>query len=101
MQFEGCAEPLRTITAIWSGSEWSCLLLRLVLQDAFSEVTKIYPPLKLLRVFVNDTAAFLMGKNEEKAEMAKKVMKSLREGVGGGWFGHCRSLRMERKERVR
>ena len=30
MQFEGCvAEPLRTITAILPGSEWSCLLLRI------------------------------------------------------------------------
>ena len=71
-----------------------------MLQDAFSEVTKIYPPLKLLRVFVDDTTALLMGKNEEKAEMAKKVMKSLREEVEKKWFKHCRSLRMERKERV-
>ena len=48
VQFEGCAaEPLRSITAILSGSKWSCLLLRIVLQDALSEVTKIYPPLKL------------------------------------------------------
>ena len=43
-QFEGCvAEPLQTITAILPGSMWSCLLLRSVLQDASSEVTKIYP----------------------------------------------------------
>ena len=42
VQFEGCvAEPLRTITAILPGSKWSCLLLRIVLQDALSEVTKI------------------------------------------------------------
>ena len=39
VQFEGCvAEPLRTITAILPGSKWSCLLLRIVLQDALSEV---------------------------------------------------------------
>ena len=48
VQFEGCAlEPLRTITAILPGSKWSCLLLRIVLQDALSEVTQFYPPLKL------------------------------------------------------
>ena len=41
------AEPLRTIMAILPGSKWSCLLLRIVLQDALSEVTKNYPPLKL------------------------------------------------------
>ena len=34
-------------TAILSGSEWSCLLLRVVLQDALSEVTKNCPSLKL------------------------------------------------------
>ena len=51
VQFEGCAaERLTTITAILPGSKWSCLLLRIVLQDALSEVTKIYPSLKL-RVF--------------------------------------------------
>ena len=43
VQFEGCvAEPLQTITAIFPGSKWSCLLLRIVLQDALSEVTKVY-----------------------------------------------------------
>ena len=51
VQFEGCAaEPLRTITAILLRSKWSCLRLRMALQDALSEVIEIYPPLKL-RVF--------------------------------------------------
>ena len=77
MQFEGSvAEPLRTITAILPGSRWSCLLLRIVLLDAFSEVTNIYPPLKL-RVFADDITALLMEKYEEVAEMAKKVTKWL------------------------
>ena len=75
VQFEGCAaEPLTTITAILPGSKWSCLLLHIVLQDALSEVTKIYPSLKL-RVFVDDITALVKGKNNEVAEMAKKVMK--------------------------
>ena len=83
MQFEGCvAEPLRTITAILPGSKWSCLFLRIVLQDALSEVTKFYPPLKL-RVFVDDITALLMEKNKEVAEMAKKVMKRLRAPLMG------------------
>ena len=64
VQFDRCAaEPLQTITAILSGSKWSCLLLRIVLQDALSEVTKIYPPLKL-RVFLDDIAALLMKKKK-------------------------------------
>ena len=45
---------------------------------ALSEVTKNSPPLKL-RVFVDDITALLMGKNWEVAEMAKKVMKKLKE----------------------
>ena len=54
VQFEGCAaEPLQTIPAILPGSKWSCLLLRIVLQDALSEVTKFYPSLKM-RTFVDD-----------------------------------------------
>ena len=79
VQLEGCvAEPLQTITAILPGSKWSCLLLRVVLQDALSEVTKFYPPLKL-SVFVDDITALLMRKNMEVAETAKKVMRKLRE----------------------
>ena len=81
MQFEGCAaEPLPTITATLPGSKWSCLLLRVVLQDALSEVTKNCPPLKL-RVFVDDITALLIVKNREVTAMAKKVMKKLREEV--------------------
>ena len=78
---EGCAaEPLRTITAILPGSKWSCLLLRIVLQDALSEVIKNIPPLKL-RVFVDDITALVKGRNKEVAEMAKKVMKKLKVEV--------------------
>ena len=81
MQFEGCvAVLLQTNTAILPGSKWSCLLLRIVLQDALSEVTKIYQPLKL-RVFVDDITALLIGRNKGVAEMAKKVMRKLKEEV--------------------
>ena len=61
-------------------SKWSCLLLRIVLQDALSEVTKIYSPLKW-RVFVGDITALLIGENRAVAEMAKNVMKKLKEEV--------------------
>ena len=71
VQFEGCvADPLQTMSAILPGSKWSCLLLRIVLQDALSEVTKVYPSLKL-RVFVHDITALVKGRNQEVAEMAK------------------------------
>ena len=46
-----------------------------MLQDALSEVIKIYPPLKLM-VFVDDIPAPV---KEVVAEMAKKVMKKLKE----------------------
>ena len=81
VQFEGCvAEALQTITAILLGSKWSYLLLRIVLQDALSEVTKIFPPLKL-RVFVDDITAFLKRRNKELVEMAKKVLKNSKKEV--------------------
>ena len=40
----------------------------------------IYSPLKF-RVFLDGITALLQGKNREVAEMAKKVMKRLREEV--------------------
>ena len=77
VQFEGCVtEPLTTITAILPWCKWSCLLLRIVLQDALSEVSKIFTPSKL-RFFVEDITAIVKRKNKEVAEMAKKVMKKL------------------------
>ena len=54
--------------------------MRIVLQDALSEVTKIYSPLKW-RVFVGDITALLFGENRAVAEMAKNVMKKLMEEV--------------------
>ena len=51
---EGCvAEPLQTITVIFPASKRSCLLLRIVLQDALREVMKVYPRMKL-EVCVDD-----------------------------------------------
>ena len=41
------ADPLRTITAVRLGSNWNCPLLRIVLQDALSEVAKVCPLVKL------------------------------------------------------
>ena len=74
VQFEGCAaEPLRTITAILPGSKWNCLLLRIVLQDALSEVTKIYSSLKLRVFLVDDITALVKGGNKEVAKIAQKM----------------------------
>ena len=70
VQFEDVSGPSLHLVR----SKWSCLLLRIVLQDALSDVAKIYPPLKL-RVFVDDSTALLMGNNNEVAEMRKKVMR--------------------------
>ena len=64
------------------GSKWCCLLLRIVLHDALSEVTKIYSTLKpCVFLWMNDITALVKGKNKEVAEMAKKVMKKLKEEV--------------------
>ena len=45
-----------------------------------SEVTNNYLVLKL-RVFVDDITALVKGRNQEVAEMAKMVMKKLKEEV--------------------
>ena len=81
VHFEGCvAEPLQTMTAFLTGFQWSCLLLRIVLQDAQSEVTKIYPLLKL-RVFVDDITTFTNGR---KMEVGGDGRGASEEGGGGG-----------------
>ena len=54
------------------------MLLRIVLQDALSEVTKIYPSLKL-RVVVDDISALLMEKNREVAEIEEIERGSRRQ----------------------
>ena len=100
MQFEGCvAEPLQTITAIFPGSKWSCLLLRIVLQDALSVVANIYSSLKL-RVLVDEITALVKGRNKDVAEMAKKVMKKLKEEVEKKGL-KLSATEMARKERAR
>ena len=62
------------------GSTWSCLLLRIVLQDALSEVMKVCPPLKL-RVFVDDIGAFMKGRNKVLPGIAEEVLRSMKMEV--------------------
>ena len=82
------------------GSKWSCLLLRIVLQDALSEAVNICLPLKL-RVFVDDITALVMGRNKEVAEMAKKVDEEVQRRILTQRASNCQFLRMARKERAR
>ena len=67
---ESAAEAPQTMTAILPGSKWSCLLQRIVLQDALSEVTKIDPPLEL-RVFVDDNRT-IEGKKKKWRKWQRK-----------------------------
>ena len=55
---------------------------RIVLQDALSEVTKIYPPLKL-RVFVDDITALLTGRNQVFGGEGGKSAEEVERGSGG------------------
>ena len=50
----------KTVTAIFLGSKWRCLLLDIVLQDTLDDVMKMYPPVKL-KVLVDDVTAFMEG----------------------------------------
>ena len=63
------------VRAILPGSESSCVLLRIVLQDALSEVMKVLK----LKVFVDDITAFLEGRNKELAGIAEKVLTSMKK----------------------
>ena len=48
VEFECCvAEPLQAITAILLKLKWSCLFLRIVLQDALSGIVTVYPTTSL------------------------------------------------------
>ena len=51
-----------------------------MLQDVTSEVAKVYLPLRL-NVFVDDTTAFMEGRNKELACVAEKVLKSKKSDV--------------------
>ena len=41
------ANPLQKITAILPRSKWSVLLLRIVMQEAMSDVLNVYPQLRM------------------------------------------------------
>ena len=74
VQFKGCAvEPLQTITATISGSKWSCLPLRIVLQDALSEVTKHHPHL-------NDITALLAHRTKNEMQQLSLFGRVMAEG---------------------
>ena len=57
-----------------------CLLLRIVLQDALDEVTKIYPLLKL-RVFVDGITA-LDGQEQGSGRNGKEGYEEVERGFG-------------------
>ena len=67
-----CSRQL--LTAILFGSKFSCLLLRIVLQDVLCEVMKVSPLLKL-KIFVDGITAFMEGRNKELVGMAEKILK--------------------------
>ena len=80
VQFEGCVarrcRPLRKFC--WVKLE--LLILRMVLQDALSEVVKRYPPMNM-KVFADDITACLEGRNKELPEIAEKVLTTRRMEV--------------------
>ena len=68
-------------------SKWTCLLQRIVLQDALNEVMKVYPLMKP-KACVDDIRAFMEVRNEELRGVTEKVLRETfwecckREGVG-------------------
>ena len=53
------------------GPKWSCLHLHIVLEDALSDVLKVYLPMEL-NLFVDDITACLDVRNKELAEVRKR-----------------------------
>ena len=98
VQLEGCGRAVTDHLGHPARSKWSCS--RIVLQDALSEVVKIYPPLKL-RVLVDDITALVKGRNKEVADMAKKVMQKLKKRKLKRKASLRQSRKMVRKERAR
>ena len=76
VQFEGCVEPSYTIIPVLPVSMWTCLLQRIVLQDALNEVMKVYPLMKP-KAFVDDIRAFMEVRNEELRGVAEKVLRAM------------------------
>ena len=73
MQFEGASRSrCRPSRPFSSGRN------RTVLQDALSEVMKVYPPLKL-RVLVDDVTAFMDERYKDLPGIAEKVLKLLKK----------------------
>ena len=80
VQTKSCTSHVCAHSAHQRNAEKSCLLLRIVLQDASSEVMKVCPPLKL-KVFVDDITAFMEGQYKELPGVAEKVLKTIRREV--------------------
>ena len=78
LQFEGCATSDPHSCSSWVEVELPTF--RRVLQDALSEVMKVYPPLKL-KVFVADIAAFMEQRNKELPGIAENLLKSIRREI--------------------
>ena len=67
VQLDGCmAEPLHTVTAIFSGSKMELLALSHCVAKRNGEVMKVNPPVKV-KVFVDDITAFMERRNKELA----------------------------------
>ena len=86
VQFEGCvAEPLQTVTAILLGSKLSFMLLRIVVQDAWSEVAKVYQP-TTLKVIVDDITAIMETAKQGTAMRWRQNVGGVKNGSGREGF---------------
>ena len=100
-------EECGAMTVILSGSEWSCMLLHIVLQAALNEVMKVYP-LSTLRALVDDITAFTEGRNHELAGIAQKIPRAMEREKGRDKQSRCvmqlsgrEVSRMQKKRRSR
>ena len=82
--------PLHTIPAILPGSKWGCLLQRIVLQDALSDVTEFSASqIQIQRVCLWMTSQLFLFLRERNKELAEKVWTKLKKV----WRRKARSCR--------
>ena len=70
--FEGCVgDPLQTPDAILPSTKWSVLVLRNVMQDAMSEVWKVYLAPEITSIFLRQKSSCLRNKSRRSAHSAE------------------------------
>ena len=84
-----CGGPAADNHSYPSRREVLVVILRIVMQDALSEVVKLYPQLKL-NAYVDDMKVHVWAKNQEVLQTVPKVVSKLQSVSKEANFKTCR-----------